>query len=128
MIKAQLTITCMVVCSLIHGTVLSGQAPEIKGPVSSALVTWLGETRTVNRAADAVPRAEGTYWKRGALIGAIVGAGAWIATNVADGCRGECLGRTIGVAPFFGLLGAIPGALIGGLFPKGERHDTTTVH
>ncbi len=74
-----------------------------------------------------------THWKRGALIGAVIGASAWIAINLSQGCGGsgsdsDCVVWAVGLSPVFGLLGAIPGALIGGLFPKGEKHDSTTLY
>lgn len=66
-----------------------------------------------------------THWKTGALIGG--GAGALFGGYFgAEMCRysetyeGSCVLSAIGGAAFFGLLAAIPGALIGGQFPKSE--------
>ena len=73
---------------------------------------------------NALPRAvKPTYWKRGAVIGGAITAAAWIAYIATHGCGStttseRCLFIGIMVTPVAALIGAIPGALIGGLFPK----------
>jgi hypothetical protein len=68
-----------------------------------------------------------SHWREGAIIGASLGflLGAAMASYDSDGAP---IGRRL----VLGLAGAavvmMPGALIGGLFPRGEKHDSTTVH
>jgi hypothetical protein len=69
-----------------------------------------------------------TYWKEGALIGGGVGAVAGallghdlceMSEEIGKNCTGSVLlGGVLGAA-----LVAIPGALIGGLFPKHEEAE-----
>lgn len=105
-----------------------GQQIRIPGPRATAVsiirpeITAPRKARVVNDSLVIMRRA-GTHWKRGALIGGIIGAGAWIAVNLSQGCGGVredsgCIAWSFGLSPVFGLLGAIPGSLIGGLFPK----------
>ncbi len=65
-----------------------------------------------------------TYWKEGALIVGIPSAlfggavGVGLCGLNESGNDSSCVGAPIGMAIFFGALGAITGALIGGQFNK----------
>jgi hypothetical protein len=67
-----------------------------------------------------------TYWKEGALITGIPSAvfGGALAYGFcgydSGGGKENCLPGVIGAAAFFGVIGAIPGAMIGALFDKPE--------
>jgi hypothetical protein len=64
-----------------------------------------------------------TYWKEGALVGgAILGVTGAVLMHGLCGMDGpdNCGGALIGGAILGFFLGAIPGALIGGQFPKSE--------
>jgi len=73
---------------------------------------------------NALPRTvKPTHWKRGALVGGAIGAAAWITYIATHGCGStttneRCVFIGIGMTPVAALIGAIPGALIGGMFPK----------
>jgi hypothetical protein len=94
-----------------------------RGPLS---VDWSAESQdTVTR--DIRP----THWKEGALVGALVGAaggalvGVW-ACGMSDEIGKDCTGTTILAGVGGAVLMAIPGALVGGQFPKGGRTDGRT--
>ncbi len=62
-----------------------------------------------------------THWKKGALIGGTAASAAWLLWILPPFIRGE--DSDLGVAflaatPAIFILGAIPGALIGGQFPR----------
>ena len=97
---------------------------------ASAQVTELGPAPSVLFLAEPVQTLETdslnlapTYWKEGALVGGvIVGAfGAYLYHGLCgmDG-PDNCGGALVGGAILGFLIGAIPGALIGGQFPKSE--------
>ena len=87
-----------------------------RGPLS---VDWSAEPKdTVVR--DIRP----THWKEGALVGALLGAvgGALLGVafcGMSDDIGKDCTGTTILAGVGGAVLLAIPGALIGGQFPKG---------
>lgn len=58
-----------------------------------------------------------THWKRGALISAVVSGAAVYALVFPDGAWEE---RAVVSLGFGAIIGWIPGALIGGQFPRGE--------
>ena len=64
-----------------------------------------------------------TYWKEGAFIGGGLGAafGAWLGFEFCHYDRNEeCTLSVLAGGVLFGLIGAVPGALIGGQFEKSE--------
>ena len=106
---------------------VSGQSARIPHPTLATATALQNVTWHMSPSAAPGRQRHPTQWKRGALIGAVIGAGAWIAINLSQGCGGsgsdsDCVVWAVGLSPVFGLLGAIPGALVGGLFPKkGEQ-------
>ena len=101
---------------------------RVPGPAPSILFSAVrrGPTRLTfpEERRDSLPRnIPATYWKEGALIGGGVGliAGAYLgfglchmSEHVNNDCTGSLLlGGVVGAA-----LLALPGALIGGVFPK----------
>lgn len=91
---------------------LSAQRPEqLRVGIQGARVTDLQLNPAV------VPRADSTYWKTGFIFGSIVGS-LFIA-SVAGGFGADLDLRFVVVSAMGGMLiGGVPGALIGGLFPK----------
>jgi hypothetical protein len=77
--------------------------------------------------ADTAMKIRPTYWKEGGIVlggslfvlAVIVGAG-WCGDTDSNSDPGECWWRVPLGAAFSGALGFGVGALIGGLFPKGE--------
>jgi hypothetical protein len=64
-----------------------------------------------------VVRADSSHWKAGFVFGSIVGA--LFVASVAGGYGAELTPRFVVVSVMGGvLIGGVPGALIGGLFPK----------
>ena len=104
-------------------TSLSGPASSVlfNGPQRSPMGSMAWELRQDTVQAQIRP----TYWKEGALVGGVIGAlaGAWLGHGVCEmseefekNCTGSLfLGGVLGTA-----LLAIPGASIGGQFPKNE--------
>jgi len=69
------------------------------------------------------------HWKEGFIIGTALGGTVWALLSGTQGDDGSFTVRDAVVSLGLGaLLGGVPGALIGGLFPKGEKHDSTTGH
>lgn len=67
-----------------------------------------------------------TYWKEGAIVGGVAGGVSigflgYVACGLSEQPGRNCLGMTLLGGIFGAGLGAIPGALIGGAFPKGPR-------
>lgn len=83
-----------------------------------------GITRSASESVALLPvRVPKTHWKRGALVGGILGTATWVGYLAIRGCGSTttdetCASAAVWLAPVAALLGAIPGALIGGLFPK----------
>ena len=91
-----------------------------RGPLS---VDW-----SVVRSDTLVRDIRPTYWKEGAAVGALVGAvggalAGWWVCGMSEEVGKDCGGAAI----FSGLGGAvvlaIPGALVGGQFRKGDRNN-----
>ncbi|HRP08565.1 MAG TPA: hypothetical protein PLL69_08755 [Gemmatimonadales bacterium] len=65
-----------------------------------------------------------THWRTGLIVGAVAGAGlGLVAMGAADhtpSASSVVLAMGIGA-----LVGMVPGALIGGLFPKGPRQENS---
>lgn len=106
-------------------------AAQRLGLAANADILWRGQAFSPRRMQDDQVRApsnaladlsshEGasrTHWKRGALIGGVLSA-ALLYGFVFDDLRGEYrVVASVGVAA---IIGWIPGALIGGQFPKNE--------
>lgn len=68
-----------------------------------------------------------THWREGALIGGgLLGIFGFVVSGIDDGDSGghvSTIGLTLGSAA----VGALSGALIGGLFPRETKSDTTHV-
>ena len=67
-----------------------------------------------------------TYWEEGAIVGGVAGGVSigflgYVACGLSEQPGRNCLGMTLLGSLFGAALGAIPGALIGGAFPKGAR-------
>lgn len=112
-------------------TVLSGQS-TIPGPTPSVLTsTDIRPVQAVllEERADSVERdIRPTHWKEGALVGGLIGLvggallGAALCENSEEANK-NCSGSTVGGGLIFGLVLAIPGALIGGQIPKGSAAE-----
>jgi hypothetical protein len=97
---------------------------RITGPAPSILSVTPTKPSQLAQLAEADSVSEPTHWKEGALVGALAGA-------VAGGVLGQAIceqGETSSCSTVPGiLLGAallaIPGALIGGQFPKEPREE-----
>ncbi|MEP7226741.1 MAG: hypothetical protein ABI785_05230 [Gemmatimonadales bacterium] len=102
---------------------------RVPGPNSSALrspaVPKPLHPNWIFNPSDSVAKIRPTYWKEGAVVGGAVGAvgfglmvGAICGLSESEtGCTGKALlGGLVG-----GVVMAVPGALIGGLFPKAPR-------
>jgi len=69
-----------------------------------------------------------SHWREGAIIGTALGGTVWALLSGTQGDDGSFTVRDAVVSLGLGaLIGGVPGALIGGLFPKGEKRDSTTV-
>jgi hypothetical protein len=92
-----------------------------RGPLHPA---GLGEPR------DSVRNIQPTYWKEGALVGGGVGAVGGLLLGLAvcglsEDPNSSCTGTAIAGALGGALLLAIPGALIGGQFHKGQSTSSS---
>ena len=108
-----------------------GAAAPLRGPAASAVFAPRVSGPLHNRSLISPDTARTgigpTHWKEGALIGGLAGAvgGGLLGTAVcgqSDEVGNSCTGTTVLAALGGALLMAIPGALIGGQFPKGPRN------
>ncbi len=115
------------------GTVHASAQTSVAGPQPSLL--WSRSERAPLHAtsalapSDSVPRnIQPTYWKEGALIGGVAGgfAGAVLSAAFCENSEtaGSCAGTTVGGALVGAVLLGVPGALIGGQFPKDGSADS----
>lgn len=111
----------------------SGSAQtSLSGPATSVLfdTEHLDDAFTIALDPDTTKHIRPTYWKEGALIGGIVGAipGALLGHDLCetdDNPNNNCFVSTLLGAFGGAILMGLPGALIGGAFPKHEIADTT---
>jgi hypothetical protein len=105
---------------------ISAQQPTawIPGPAPSVLFDPHTEIRAEPTPLDTTARSvRPTHWKRGLLIGGLIGT-VGLGAFVYAFCEGlketdeSCLGPALGGAAVGGLAGGTVGALIGGQFPK----------
>ena len=93
-------------------------APRVSGPLHTSLSLV---------SPDSVRTIGPTYWKEGALIGAVAGGVGFAALmgavcGMSESPNYDCTGNTILGVMIGAALVAIPGAFIGGMFPKGPRN------
>lgn len=106
----------------------SGQEQDevIRGPAASVLFT--GPRVTIHAdPADTTVRAQPTQWKRGLIIGGVIGTVglggfAYLLCEELDESGDSCFGTGLAGAALGAFTGGIIGALIGGQFPK--KDDT----
>ena len=78
------------------------QAPQVAAPARNPALT---------------ARADSSYWKTGFIVGSVVGT--LLAAGVAGAYGADLDFRFVAISVAGGvLIGGVPGALIGGLFPK----------
>lgn len=104
------------------------QAPigPVRGPVSSVVVAGRAPgplDRTLAAVDTLRPVSIGTYAKEGAIVGGVLGAVAGglfaeVACGLSEDPNKTCTGSFLIGGLIGGALVALPGALIGGLFPK----------
>jgi len=99
------------------------------GPLSSALLVGVPAPHwrtALETQADTVQRQiQSTHWKEGALVGGVLGGlgGALLGHALctqSEQANKNCTGATVIGAVLSAVVLAIPGALIGGQFPKGH--------
>jgi len=123
----------LLLLSLAVGTVPAPAQTSVAGPLPS--LVWSRAERGPLQAtralapSDTVPRnIQPTYWKEGALIGGVAGAVAgallFAAFCESSDVAGSCAGSTVGGVLVGALILGLPGALIGGQFPKGGSADS----
>ena len=118
---------CVLILLLVSPAALAAQTalPLLRGPAPSPLFgarnvgpLWAGW------AADSSRPSNRTYVKEGAIVGGVLGtaAGGFFALLACGGLSQDSNTSCIGIALLGGILGApfgaLPGAFIGGLFPK----------
>lgn len=118
---------------------LSAQQPgaRIRAPAPSVLFTAPATLQPELSAADtATVRVRPTHWKKGLLIGGVIGgvglgALAYALCEELRETQESCLGPGLGGVALGGVAGGIAGALIGGAFPKATETtapaDSTSV-
>jgi len=109
-------------------TVRSPAQTSIPGPAASVLFnppsrSPLGSLPWEARQATVQAQIQQTYWKEGALVGGVIGAvgGAWLGHGLCEDSEElgkNCTGSLLLGGLFGAVLLAIPGALVGGQFPK----------
>lgn len=76
-----------------------------------------------------IRRAPRSYWLVGAIATAVPAMIAFQLVVKSDGDPFLAhLVKRVAATAIVGVVFAVPGAVIGGLFPKGEKRDSTTVH
>jgi hypothetical protein len=96
---------------------------RIKGPAPSVLSVTTARSSQLANLVELDSVSQPTHWKEGALVGALVGAvgGGLLSHAICEESETSCStapGILLGAA-----LLAIPGALIGGQFPKGPQEE-----
>ncbi|HET9133469.1 MAG TPA: hypothetical protein VFN90_04125 [Gemmatimonadales bacterium] len=121
MLPLRLALAPLLAATLGAASPVAAQSPT---PVRVGLSNPTSETAApAPRLRLEVPRtgieaAQGSHWRTGGIIGAGVGA---VAGLLLTGLNGEfTAGDAVFAVGFGALVGGIPGALIGSLFPKGE--------
>ncbi len=118
----------LLVISLIAWPALGSSQVRSWGPAPSILFSDVEKPLRLARGGaprDSIQRQiRPTYWKEGALIGGGLGAltGAWLGhglCGMSDEFGKNCMGSLVLGGVLGAALLAIPGALIGGQFPKG---------
>lgn len=102
------------------------QAEVIRGPAASVLFT--GSRVTIQAdTADTTANPQPTQWKRGLIIGGVIGivglgGFVYLLCKELNESGDSCVGTGLGGAALGAFTGGIIGALIGGQFPK--KDDT----
>ena len=103
---------------LVVFTTLAMADPASAQRVSGARV-GLAQPPTAPVVATMAMHRRASYWKTGAIVGAVLGLGLVALSVGAAGDGGSTSAGEVFVLGSMGiLLGGVPGALIGGLFPK----------
>ena len=101
-----------------------GPAPSILFRAGRSVPQFQVEVADTN-----TPSSHPTYWKEGALIGGVVGAAVGVLVfhdlcSTSDDADKNCTLMSVGGALTGALVLGIPGALIGGAFPKGGNSES----
>jgi hypothetical protein len=104
----------------------AAQRAPVPSHVTPRLAEAIAATASPATRPSPNPSVRPTYWKEGALVGALLGGtvgalGGAAICGQADEPGKDCTGSTILGGVVGGVLLAIPGALVGGLFPKAPR-------
>jgi hypothetical protein len=97
---------------------------RIKGPAPSVLSVTPARSSQLASLVESDSVSQPTHWKEGALVGALVGAvgGGLLSEAICEQAETSSCSIVPGILLGAALL-AIPGALIGGQFPKGPQEE-----